>query len=69
MEWLTSLKPPRACTTAHNAIRDVLSKPDQYIAVDVTCSKNLQFGGTKAPAAMVCLAHCCSNDGRRLSLV
>lgn len=39
--------------TAHNAIRDVLSKPDQYIAVDVTCSQNLQFGGTKAPAAMV----------------
>lgn len=38
---------------AHNAIRDVLNKPDQYIAVDVAVSPNLQFGGTKAPAAMI----------------
>lgn len=38
---------------AHKAINVVLSKPDQYIAVDVTVSPNLQFGGTKAPAAMI----------------
>jgi phenylpyruvate tautomerase PptA (4-oxalocrotonate tautomerase family) len=38
---------------AHKAINEVLSKPDEYIAINVDLCPNLQFGGTKAPAAMI----------------
>lgn len=42
-------------SSAHNMIKKVLGKPDQYIAVDVIISPNLQFGGNREPAAVVSL--------------
>lgn len=52
--------------TAHNTIKSVLGKPDQYICIDVTPSPNMQFGGTKEPAAVVSLSQSSSDLFTRL---